>query len=102
MEHTREAPWLVLERLDIHNLHEQEITRLCGFHLEWPGQVVYLGQIHFADIICAVVVADLAASPVDAFDLLDGVSVMSGMEGRSGIKTLTTSPSAILPANGTV
>lgn len=41
---------------------------------------MYLREIHVLDVVGAVVVADLAAGPVDAFDF-DGFVLLDGAEG---------------------
>lgn len=65
----REAPGLVIEGLDIHNLNDEDISWLCSFNLEWTGEVVDLGQVDILHVVRRIVVFDLATSPVDAFDL---------------------------------
>lgn len=67
-------PRLMFEGLHIMNLHEQHVTRLGALDLERPGQVVHGGQVDVQHVLGAVVVFDLAAGPVDAFDL-DGLAV---------------------------
>ena len=37
VEDSGEPPWLVFKWLDILNLDEQDIARLCGFDIEWTG-----------------------------------------------------------------
>jgi hypothetical protein len=63
-----EAPWLVLQRLHVLDLNDKNVAGLCALNLEGPGEVVDLGQIHIADIVCGVIVSNLAACPVDTFD----------------------------------
>lgn len=76
-KHTREPPWLLCERLHILDLHDQDVTRLGRFDLEGAGEVVHPGEIDVPHVVGAVVVADLAAGPVDAFDL-DDFAVLDG------------------------
>ena len=77
IEHAREAPRLLLERLHILNLHDKDVTWFGGLDLEGPGQIVNLGQIDVLHVIGTVVIADLAAGPVDALDF-DHLTVFDG------------------------
>ncbi len=77
VEDTSEAPRVVLERLDVLNLNEEDITGLRRFNLEGPRQVVDLSQIDVLDIVGAVVVADLSTCPVETFDL-NNLAVLDG------------------------
>jgi hypothetical protein len=63
IEDTREAPGAVLERLDIHDLDEQNVARGSTLDLEGPGEVVDPCQIDVPDIVGRVIVLDLAAGP---------------------------------------
>jgi hypothetical protein len=76
-KYTRETPGLVLHWLHVLDLHEKDITRLCTLDLKRTGEVVDLGQVYITDVVCGVVVPDLAACPVDTFDL-DHLSVFDG------------------------
>lgn len=71
VEYAREPPWLILEWLHILDFNEQHVTWLGGFDLEGPGQIMYAGQVNIAHVVCRVIVLDLPACPVDAFDLYD-------------------------------
>lgn len=53
------------------DLDEQRVAGLGAFNLKGAGQVVDLGQVDFEDVFGGVVVADLAAGPVYAFDVDD-------------------------------
>lgn len=66
---TGKAPGGVLQRLYVLNVNDQHITRLCSLDLERSGEVVDLGQIDVADIVCRIIVLDLTSSPVYTFDL---------------------------------
>lgn len=48
---TREAPRLVLERLDVHDLYEQDIAWLCALDLEGAGKVVDLCEVYVLDVV---------------------------------------------------
>lgn len=63
LEDAREAPWLVLEGLDVHDLDEQDVAGLGALDLEGTAEVVDLGQVDVEDVVCRVIVADLAAGP---------------------------------------
>ena len=77
VEDTCEAPWLMLEWLDILDLYQKHITGLSTFNLEWSGEVVDSCEVNIPHIICRVIVADLTASPVHTFNL-DNLSVLDG------------------------
>lgn len=51
--------------MDIHDLDEEQVSRLGAFDLKRAGQVVHLGKVHVAHIVSGIVVSDLAPSPVD-------------------------------------
>lgn len=63
VKNARESPGLVFKRLDVHDLDEQDVSRLGRLDLKGPRQVVDLGQVDVAHVVGAVVVADLAAGP---------------------------------------
>lgn len=63
-ENTREPPRLVLERLDVHDLDQQDVARLGAFDLKGPTEVVHLGEVYILDVVGRVVVLDLASGPV--------------------------------------
>lgn len=73
----REAPWLVLKGLDVHDLYEKGITWLGIFNGERAGQVVNTGEVDILDVVRGVVVLDLAAGPVQAFNL-DRLAIFDG------------------------
>lgn len=76
VEDSCESPWLVLHWLHIHDLDNEDISRLSSLDLEWASQIMDLGQIDVLYVVCAVVVADLATSPVNAFNL-DGFAIFN-------------------------
>jgi hypothetical protein len=68
-EDSRETPWLFFQWLHILDLDHKDITRLRGFDFKGSSQVVDLSEVDVAHVVSGVVVANLPASPVDAFDL---------------------------------
>ena len=77
VEDTCEAPWLMLEWLDILDLYQKHITGLSTFNLEWSGEVVDSCEVNILHIICRVIVANLATSPVHTLDFND-LSILDG------------------------
>ena len=71
IEHSREPPWLFLERLHVLDLDNEDIARLCPFDVKGTGQIVDLGEVDILHVVRAIVVADLSPCPVDTFDLDD-------------------------------
>lgn len=69
MEDTCEAPRLVLEGLNIHNFDEKDIPWLGLFDFEWTREVVDSSEVNVQDVVGAIIVLDLAAGPVETFDL---------------------------------
>jgi hypothetical protein len=51
-EDTSETPGRVFKRLHILDIHDQDITRLGGLDLEGSGQVMNLGEVDVADVVC--------------------------------------------------
>ena len=68
-KYASKAPGLLLEGLDVLDVDDQYVARFSGFDLEGSGEVVNACQVNVSDIVCGIVVANLAASPVDAFNL---------------------------------
>ena len=68
-EDTCKAPGFILEGLYVHDLDQQEVPWLGALDFKGTRQVVNPGQVDVPDVICAVIVAYLAAGPVQAFDL---------------------------------
>ena len=60
---------MVVEGLDVLNLHEEDVTWLGSLDLERTREIVDLCQVDVLDVIGAVVVLDLPSSPVETFDL---------------------------------
>lgn len=69
VEDAGEAPWLMLEWLNILNLDKQDITRLRTFDLEWSREIVDSREVDILHIIGRVIVANLSTGPVYTFDL---------------------------------
>jgi hypothetical protein len=69
VKNAREPPRLVLEWLYVLNLHEEHISRFGRFNLERAREIVDLSQVDVQDIVSTVIVLDLSARPVQAFDL---------------------------------
>lgn len=78
---TSETPRLVLERLHILNVYDQHIARLRSLDLEWTAQVVHFREINIPNVVCRVVVLDLATGPVYTLDL-DGLAILDGSSSR--------------------
>jgi hypothetical protein len=81
-EDTREPPGLVLEGLYVLDFHQQDVSWLGGFDVEGTGEIVHSGEIDIFDIVGRIIVLDLSAGPVDAFDL-DNLIVRNGTTGRN-------------------
>jgi hypothetical protein len=71
MKYTSKSPGLVLEGLHVLNLHKQDVARFRGFDVERSREIVDLGEIYVLHVVGRVVVFDLSARPVEAFDLDD-------------------------------
>jgi hypothetical protein len=70
-----ESPQLFLQRLNVEDLDQQHVAGLGTLNVKGPGEVVHPRQVDVEHVVSAVIVADLAAGPVDAFDfdrLVDG------------------------------
>lgn len=81
IKYASEAPWLFLERLHILDLHNEHIARLCALDLKGTGQVVDLCEVDILHIVGTIVIPDLAASPIDAFDFDDFAVLDGAVEG---------------------
>jgi len=77
VEDACEAPRLVLERLNIHDLDEKDISWLGLFDFEWTGEVVDSRKVNVQDIVGTIIVLDLPAGPVETLDL-DRLSILDG------------------------
>ena len=88
VEDAGEAPWVIVEGLDVLDLHEENVTGLGGLDLERTGEVVDLCQVDVLDVVGAVVVLDLPSSPVETFDL-DCLAILDcTTEGYIGMPTV--------------
>lgn len=77
VEDAGEAPWVVLEGLNVLDLHEKNVARLCCLDFKGTRQIVDLGQVDVLHVVGAVIVLDLASSPVHTLDL-DGLTILDG------------------------
>lgn len=84
-ENASEPPRVVVEGLDILDLDEEDITGLGGFDFKRAREVMDLGQVDVLDVVGGVVVFDLAAGPVEAFDFDDFVVGDGAAEGDVGV-----------------
>lgn len=60
---TRKSPRLVLKRLDIHDLDEQDIARRGALDLERAREVVNFSEVYVPDVVGVIRVLDLATGP---------------------------------------
>src|SRR5262245_12440399 len=67
-EDTGESPRRVRQISDVEQVNDQKVTGFSPFDGERTAQIMHLGQVNIADIVCAVVVRDLPASPIEALD----------------------------------
>ena len=63
-----EAPLAFLEGADVEDIDHQQVAGLGAFHAHRAGQEMHLGEVHVAHVLGVVVVMDLAAGPVVAFN----------------------------------
>lgn len=75
VEDACEAPRLVLEGLNIHDLDEKDISWLGLFDFERTGEVVDSRKVNIQDIVGTVIVLDLSTGPVETLDL-DRLSIL--------------------------
>lgn len=64
-----ETPGGVIEWLDVGDVDDEEVARLGALDLKRAGEIVDLVQVHVPHILGAIVVSDLATSPVQTLDL---------------------------------
>ncbi|KAH3678627.1 hypothetical protein OGATHE_000177 [Ogataea polymorpha] len=64
------SPRLSFERLDVLDLHHQNVALLSAFHLKRPRQIMDFCKVAILDVIGRVVVPDLASRPVVALDFV--------------------------------
>lgn len=74
------------------DLYDEDVTWLGGLDLKGPGKIVDLGEIDVLHVVGAVVIADLTAGPVDAFDF-DHLAILNGPVERDCIWDELTSSS---------
>jgi hypothetical protein len=67
-EDAGESPRRVRKITDVEQVDDQQVAGLGTFDTERAAQVMYLGQIDVANVVCAVVVEDLPPGPVEALD----------------------------------
>lgn len=72
---------MILQRLHILNIDNKHIARLGSLDLEGPGKIVDFGQVDVANIVCRIIVLDLAARPIDTLNLYR-LSVLDGSSER--------------------
>ena len=102
-ENTCEPPWLVLHRLHILYVYKQYISRFSSLDLKWAGQVVNSSKVYIPNIICRVIVFDLATSPAICGTWLAGGSDRHSQRPRPYQSThsiLTVSPFLIVSQAG--
>lgn len=59
-EYPRKPPRLLLQWLNILYLNDEDVPRFRGLDVKGPGEVVDACEVDVADVVCGVVVADLA------------------------------------------
>lgn len=79
-EDAREAPGRVLKGLHVGDVDHEQVAGFSALDVKGTSQVVNLGQVDVAHVVGAVVVADLAARPVEAFNL----DRLAGLDGGDG------------------
>lgn len=70
----------MVEGLDVGDVDDEGVAGLGADNLEGACKVVDLGQVDVTYVVGAVVIADLPAGPVEAFDL-DGFPWLDGADG---------------------
>jgi hypothetical protein len=71
----------MVKGLDVGYVDDEQISGLTAFDVEWTGKIVDLCKVNIANIVCAVIVADLATCPVEAF-YLDRLTRFNGCDTR--------------------
>ncbi|KAJ3472235.1 hypothetical protein NLG97_g11165 [Lecanicillium saksenae] len=64
-----EAPGGVFKRLHVGDVDDKQIAGLSALDFKRPSQIMDLGEIDIANVVGAVIVANLTTRPVQAFDL---------------------------------
>src|SRR5215469_18659312 len=67
-EDAGESPWGIGQISDVEQVNDQEVAGLSTFDAERTAQIVHLGQVDITNIVCAIVVSDLPAGPVETLD----------------------------------
>ena len=67
-EDASEAPLRIFEPTDVVDVDDQQVAGLGTLDPERTAQVVHLGQVDVPDVVRGIVVLDLPAGPVIAFD----------------------------------
>ena len=81
VEDTCETPRMILEWLDVLDLHQKNVPWLGALDFEGSGEVVNLSQIHILDVVGTIVVPNLPSCPVETFNL-DNFSIFDGSTER--------------------
>lgn len=68
---------MFLQRLDVLNLNDKDVTRLGSLDLEWASQVVNPCEIHVLHVVGGIIVANLASGPIHALYL----DCLAGLDG---------------------
>lgn len=77
MENTRKPPRLIFKGLHILDFDAEYIARFGALDFEGSREIMHFGEINIQHVVGGVVVADLSACPVEAFDF-DGFVVADG------------------------
>ena len=64
---------------------DEQIARFSAFHADGTAQVMHLGEVHIAHVVGAVVVKNLTAGPVHAFDAEFIAGFYPGIHGNVGM-----------------
>lgn len=72
-----ESPGAVVEGLDVLDFDKEDVAGFGAFDIEGSGEVVHAREVDVFDIVGGVVVLDLSACPVYAFDF-DGFARFDG------------------------
>src|SRR6185312_1660208 len=67
-EDAGEAPGGSRQISQIEEIDDEQVAGLGAFDAEGSGEIMHFGEIDIAHIVGAVVILDLAAGPVEAFD----------------------------------
>lgn len=67
-EDAGESPRRVFEGLHVCNVDNEHVAGFCTLDLKRASQIMDLGEVDVMDVVCAIIIANLAAGPVEAFD----------------------------------